>query len=108
MGIRNARFVERVRSERAALGFVNVGFGDAPPLSALSDPAIATWAHNAARIYPMHEVREVLPILGELSRRLDVQADNSREVFEDTRPIQGVEILLSRLKTVCNSRIIAG
>jgi hypothetical protein len=98
---RNTRFVERVRCERAALACVNNTFFDAPPLGALSGPAINTWYLNAGAFYDREKLQCIVGLLRELSARLDIQASNSREVFEFVESELDIDTLLGQLRAEC-------
>jgi hypothetical protein len=98
---RNTRFVERVRYERAALACVNNTFLNAPALGALSSPAISTWYDNAVKSSERVRVESVCALLRELCIRLDIQANNSREVFQSVKVTPDTDSLLVRLKVAC-------
>lgn len=102
MSARNTRFVERVRCERTALSCVNNAFRDAPPLAALSGPAIGTWRNVAVTVLERTKVEAVSGLLRELSLRLDIQANNSREVFDSAVSNTDIAALLNRVRVECD------
>lgn len=102
MSARNSRFIERVQCERTALGLVNNTFTGAEPLCALSDAAIGKWKSRAATMAPPSTVEIVVQVLRELSVRLDIQADNSREIFESVETVSDTNLLVDRLKAACS------
>lgn len=101
MSARNARFVERVRCEREALASVNSIIDTPEPLTALSGPAITRWRVAAKKIGRWTNLDVVSEVLGELSLRLDIQANNSREVFDTPRPAIDINPLLDHLRATC-------
>src|ERR1051325_3057526 len=101
MSARNTRFIERVRCERQALAYVNSAFEDTEPLNALSGPAIESWKMSAAKSGQRSKIDTVSNLLRELSLRLDIQANNSREIFESVSAGPDAELLLASLGTIC-------
>lgn len=101
MSDRNTRFIDRVRCERTALSCVNGAFKGAPPLAALSVAAISVWRDAAATSFSKTKVDAVFVLLRELSSRLDIQSNNSREVFEIAISAPDISILLESLRNKC-------
>ena len=99
MSARNQRFVNRVAFERRALSLINRTFAEAAPLVALTEPAIEKWCEFASTGYPCSHVQKTAKILREISKRLEIQADNSREAFESA-DTPSAEPLLVRLEFI--------
>lgn len=79
---RRTRFQERVRVERDFLRPVNARVGALAPLAGMTKDAIESWQHRASAVVTDLNVLEVVRILFEASRRAELLADNSRDVFE--------------------------
>lgn len=100
---REERFRSRISTERQILTALNGTFADTQPISALSFPAISLWMSCAYEIYQLEQLGSIEPMLRELSERLRIQTDNSREVFDvpavgQARPI---DFLVQRITAVC-------
>ncbi len=86
-GVRRDRFKARVALERLFLAPVNASFGSVAPLTGMTTGAIENWEARAARFRPAGAVKAVAELLHEASRRADLLADHSRDVFDGkTRP----------------------
>lgn len=82
---RRTRFEERVRIERDFLRPVNAIFGKTAPLAGMTGDAIESWEHRAGLLSTEVDVAGVARVLVEASRRAELLADNSRDVFEKGR-----------------------
>lgn len=102
MSDRNLRFVKRVNCERTALAAVNSAFRQAPPLAALSEPAVERWRTGASGKAPEELLDQVQRRLIEIGRRLDIQTDNSREVFDGAVSTKSATSALEELYAICS------
>lgn len=79
---RRTRFEERVRVERMFLSPVNRVFGTVAPLAGMTGDAIESWENRALATGTERNVQQISKLLREASRRAELLADNSRDVFE--------------------------
>jgi len=77
-------------------------FDSAPSLAALSEAAIHLWRDRASGAKSPKLLDEALMCLLEISRRLDIQADNSREVFDQPEPSLSAASALQDLGASCS------
>lgn len=85
---RRTRFEERVRLERLFLSPVNSVFGDSAPLAGMTEMAISNWLGRASGVSRHLNCHSIASILLEASRRAELLADNSREVFSKSERSQ--------------------
>lgn len=83
MQTRSDNFQKRVSIERKVLQLINSGRSCTVPLAGLTKPAIQRWAKQTGA---QAQHRELLPLLAEISARLSVEADKSKQVF-DSKPV---------------------
>src|SRR3989338_10525127 len=76
------RFVDRVETERKILRFVN-GTCRQPSLNGLSKAAISAWA-----VANPYATKAVVEILVGLARRVQIECDVSRDVFDDKEEVK--------------------
>lgn len=102
---RRTRFQERVRVERDFLNPVNKLFGASAPLAGMTRDAILSWERRAKRDFPGDIVESISGIITEASRRAELLADNSRDIFEKGRlvPLQSLETLRQQLAETLES-----
>jgi hypothetical protein len=84
---RRTRFQERVRVEREFIVPVNRQFGTSAPLAGMTGAAIESWKSRASNVQNSAIVDQIASILLEASRRAELLADNSRDVFVEERRI---------------------
>lgn len=106
---REERFRARISTERQVLAAINGAFADVQPIPALSLPAISLWITDARKIYRIEQLGTVEPLLRELSERLRIETDNSREVLDvpsadQARPIK---LLVQRITDLCNRALMS-
>ena len=102
---RDIQFRERISREREALSLVNNAFDAGEALNALSPPAIERWRLSAAASGESTVIHDVSVLLKELSRRLKIRADNSKEVFSEPSCWTQLptEILIREIGQACRS-----
>ena len=100
---REERFRSRISTERRVLSAINGAFLSVQPISALSVPAIALWISGARKVYPSEQLEGVEAMLRELSERLRIQTDNSREIFDvpAVDQVLPIELLVRRISGIC-------
>lgn len=81
-GIRRTRFEARVSLERDFLTRINTIFGDRRPLAGMTAAAIESWRKRATVELSTVDIDQIANLLLEASRRAELLADNSKEVFE--------------------------
>ena len=85
--VRRTRFETRIALERDFLSYVNKEFGASAPLAGMTLDAIESWAKRAASATNEALIFEVAALLTEVSKRADLMADNSKDVFDvEQRP----------------------
>ncbi|GGD55059.1 hypothetical protein GRI62_03715 [Erythrobacter arachoides] len=96
---RRTRFEERVRVERNFLEPVNRVFGRAAPLAGMTAMAIDSWENRASSVFSETPIAGIAALLRQASKRAELLADNSRDVFEKDTGISGggIETLSSML-----------
>lgn len=96
---RRTRFQERVRIERDFLAPVNARCGAMAPLAGMTEAAISSWEERCSHSVPELDATRVSRVLREASRRAELLADRSRDVFvgEKARRPDGLEILHDQL-----------
>ena len=87
---RRTRFENRVELEREFLTCVNQRFGTHAPLAGMTGDAIDAWRVRAREAGCADEVDVVRDLLIEISKRAELIADHSRDVFDkEGRAIAG-------------------
>ncbi|MGP9812924.1 hypothetical protein ACTZWT_15565 [Rhodopseudomonas sp. NSM] len=79
---RRTRFENRVELEREFLTHVNQRFGRLAPLAGMTGDAIDAWQVRAREAGCGNEVDLVHDLLIEISKRAELIADHSRDVFD--------------------------
>ncbi len=88
MEIRKRRFRQRVELERSVLQLVNDSDISSAPLNGLSHAAIAAWEGDSTSVGSNTNISELAKLLREISLRCQLDADCSRDVFEDDELVQ--------------------
>lgn len=107
---RRTRFQERVRVERDFLAPINQAFGKTAQLTGMTKAAIASWQERASAATTKAAVQGVARILLEASRRAELLADNSRDVFVSDRLERpdGLDVLKTMLLAELHEVSFAG
>lgn len=102
---RRRRFKQRIQIEREVLSTVNKIDWETP-MTGLTDAAISSWAERQLQ---NPNAISVLRIVSEISRRLALNADDSRDVFENEElvPSCSVDSLIANLETTVNATLSA-
>ena len=79
---RRTRFEHRISIEREYLGPINLVFGKVAPLAGMTAEAIKSWRGRARDFCDAGRIDSITAILLEASKRAELLADNSKDVFE--------------------------
>ena len=99
------RFRQRIEIERRILYDVNRAVPFIRPLSAITEESVCLWLHNAHRDVPPSVTQRIARIINEISKRVALDTDCSRDVFEDGEllPMDSIGELLIQLEEEINA-----
>lgn len=102
---RHNRFVERITVERRVLDLLNGKFGHIYPLGGVTSKALKTWnLYLEGHIHPTMK-ENILNIVNEIIKRVQIDSDASKDVFSEEYSIANwpsIEKLINHLKILCN------
>jgi hypothetical protein len=103
--IRRRRFRQRIEVERDVLSIVNNSLHWGRPLMGITDAAVNQWRSDLDLTSTLaEEANAIARTVLEIARRLSLNADDSRDVFEEGQllPSSSVGELRAHLETIIN------
>ena len=93
-------FRRRINIERKVLKAVNITLTACRPLAGLTDQSINSWAIDLKKYYDFPQVKQIVEVLTEISKRSMLNTDCSRDVFsnDELEKIASLKILFKQLE----------
>lgn len=93
-------FRQRINIERKVLQAVNSTLTACKPLAGLTDPSINSWIIDLKKYYNFPQVKQIVEVLIEISKRSMLNTDCSRDVFsnDELKKIASLKSLFKQLE----------